>query len=238
MPNVYLIPAPLHEEGLDQLPAMLLPVIERCSVFFVENERTARRYLKALWKEFRPGEDFEIDKYEWVVINEQATGIFRQHIKVGKDAGIISEAGCPGIADPGQSLVAIAHELNATVRPVSGPSSLILALMASGMNGQHFNFNGYLPVKNGQREKAIRELEAESARKKCTQVFIETPYRNNILLQAFLHTCKPQTRLCVAINLAAPDEWVKTKTIDAWKKDQPDLQKQPAVFLLDATIHP
>jgi Predicted methyltransferases len=131
----------------------------------------------------------------------------------------VSEAGCPGIADPGQFLVQAAHEAGATVKPLVGPSSILLALMASGLNGQQFQFHGYLPIESGARDKKIRDLEEESSRKKCTQVFIETPYRNNQLMQALVKVCKPGTRLCVAVDLTGTDEWVQTKSIGEWKKN-------------------
>ncbi len=236
--TVFLIPSPLHEEGMDQLNAELLHVIESCPVYFVENERTTRRYFRDLWKKVMPGEIFPFDGHEWVVMDEKAVAIFKQRLKQGINAGIISEAGCPGIADPGQELVAIAQEMNIPVKPMTGPSSILLALMASGMNGQQFRFNGYLPIKNEQRIKAIQELETESGKKKCTEIFIETPYRNDSFMQDLLKTCKARTRLCVAANLSSGLEWIKTKTIADWRKDPPAIGKQPAIFLLDASTHP
>ncbi len=157
---------------------------------------------------------------------------FRKKIKEEKTIGIISEAGCPGVADPGQQLVAIAQEMNIEVKPLVGPNSILLALMASGMNGQQFQFPGYLPIDNPERIKAIKELEAESAKKKCTQIFIETPYRNNQLMEALLKYCHPSTKLCIAVDLTGKKEWIKTKTIADWKKNKPDIHKRPAIFLL------
>ena len=155
-------------------------------------------------------------------------------LREGKNVGIISEAGCPGIADPGQLLIAIAHQAGATIKPLVGPSSILLALMGSGMNGQQFQFLGYLPIDNGQRIKTIRELELESARKNTTQIFIETPYRNNQLLETLLKSCNPATRLCIAANLTASNEFIHTKSITEWKKNLPDIHKQPAIFLMHA----
>ena len=160
---------------------------------------------------------------------------FRQRIREGKTIGILSEAGCPGVADSGQSLAAIAQEMKATVKPLTGPSAVLLALMASGMNGQKFQFHGYLPIDAAQRQKTLKELEAESARKDCTQIFIETPYRNNQLLEAMLKNCQPATRLCVAANLTGLGEQVLTKTIAEWKKETTDLHKQPVIFLLHSS---
>ena len=153
-------------------------------------------------------------------------------LKEGVNIGIISEAGCPGVADPGQILVGVAHSHNASVVPLVGPGSILLALMASGLNGQQFQFVGYLPIDNAQRVKALKSLESESSKKNCTQIFIETPYRNNQLLETILKTCMPSTKLCIAAELTSENEWVKTKSIAEWKKSLPDLHKKPAVFLL------
>jgi 16S rRNA (cytidine1402-2'-O)-methyltransferase len=226
--TVYLIPSLLDEAGINAIPSYITEAVKICPVFFVENERTARRYLKKLWKEM------VIDDYEWHTIadNPELPGIFRKKLKEGKNIGIISEAGCPGIADPGQSLVAIAHEMDAEVKPLAGPSSVLLALMASGMNGQQFQFIGYLPIKDPERIKAIKELETGSKKKNCTQIFIETPYRNNQLLDALLKTCSPSTDLCIAVDLTSLNEWIKTKTIREWNEKKPDLHKRPAIFLL------
>jgi 16S rRNA (cytidine1402-2'-O)-methyltransferase len=176
-----------------------------------------------------------IDNYEWFTIHkaeEEIQSTFREKIKEKKNIGIISEAGCPGIADPGQLLVAVAQEMNETVKPLVGPSSILLALMASGMNGQQFAFNGYLPIDNAERIKAIRDLESESAKRHSSQVFIETPYRNNQLIEVLVKTCKPSTRLCVAANLTGENEWIKTKTIAEWKTEKTDLHKQPVIYII------
>ena len=226
--TVYLIPSLLHEEGLRSIPSYITGIVKQCSVLFVENERTTRRYLKKLDKEI------VIDNYEWFTManDNPNTDSFRKKIKEEKTIGIISEAGCPGIADPGQQLVAVAQELNIEVRPLVGPNSILLALMASGMNGQQFRFAGYLPIKNPERNNAIKELESESARKNCTQIFIETPYRNNQLMEALLSVCQPLTKICIAVDLTGEKEFIKTKTIADWKKNKPDIHKRPAIFLL------
>ena len=226
MGAVYLIPSLLHEDGLRAIPGYVLDAIKNCQVFFAENERTTRRYFKLLWKEM------VIDDYEWHTIDDNSAGKFRRSLKEAKNIGIISEAGCPGVADPGQALMAVAQEMNATIHPLVGPSSILLALMASGMNGQQFQFVGYLPIDNQQRIKAIKELEAESSRKNCTQIFIETPYRNNQLLDALVKNCNSSTRLCVSKNLTGKDEYIRTKTVSEWKSGLPDLHKQPCIFLL------
>lgn len=236
MASVYLIPSLLHEEGINSIPAYITDAIKECQVFFVENERTTRRYLKQLWKTFLPGQEIIIDNYEWHVIDDASIEIFKKKIKEGKTIGIISEAGCPGMADPGQQLIAIAQEMNMPVKPLVGPSSILLALMASGMNGQQFQFVGYLPIDNAARIKTIKELESYSVKKNCTQIFIETPYRNNQLVDALIRSCNPGTSLCIAVDITGKDEWIKTKTIKQWQKDKPDIHKHPAIFLLYAGL--
>ena len=229
--TVYLIPSLLHEEGLPSIPAYITGIVKQCQVLFVENERTARRYLKTLAKEI------VIDHYEWftMAVDGKTDKAFRKKINEGKTIGIISEAGCPGIADPGQQLVSIAHEMNIEVKPLVGPNSVLLALMASGMNGQQFKFSGYLPIQNPERNKAIKELESESAKKNCTQIFIETPYRNNQMMDALLNNCQPSTKICLAVDLTGEKEFIKTRSVIEWKKDKPDIHKRPAIFLLHAS---
>lgn len=230
MGTVYLVPSLLAEDALDTIPPYVVQAIQRCSVFFVENERTTRRFFKQVWKEM------VIDHYEWQVMNDEPATLtaFREAIRSGKTIGIVSEAGCPGVADPGQVFVGIAQEMNAKVQPLVGPSSILLALMASGMNGQQFQFNGYLPIDPAQRIKSIRELESASAKHQCTQLFIETPYRNNQLLDALLKHCQGKTKLCIAVDVTGKTEWIKTKTIEEWKKEEVALHKRPALFLLYA----
>jgi 16S rRNA (cytidine1402-2'-O)-methyltransferase len=227
--KVFLIPSMIDESATQTIPAYVLQAVKKCEVFFVENERSARRYLKSLDKEIN------IDQYEWFTIHkseETVAGSFREKIKEGKTIGIISEAGCPGVADPGQLLVQVAQDMNVSVSPLVGPSSILLALMASGMNGQQFQFVGYLPIDQGERQKKILDLENESKRKNTTQLFIETPYRNNQLLETILKTCKPATSLCIAVNITSEEESIQTKSIAQWKERIPDLKKKPALFLL------
>ncbi|ULQ54934.1 SAM-dependent methyltransferase [Flavihumibacter rivuli] len=229
--TVLLIPTFLDEGNLETIPAYVVAAVKECQVFFVENERTARRYLKQLWKEM------VIDQYEWFAIHkaeEEVRSQFRQQLQRGKTIGIISEAGCPGVADPGQLLVATAQEMGARVKPLVGPSSILLALMASGMNGQCFKFNGYLPIDNQQRSRVLKELELESAKKDCTQIFIETPYRNNQLIDSIIAHCKPNTRLCIAVDITGGEETIQTRTLSAWQKNKPDIHKRPAIFLMQA----
>jgi 16S rRNA (cytidine1402-2'-O)-methyltransferase len=228
MATVYLIPSLLHEEGMESIPPYLISAIKECRAFFVENERTTRRYFKKLWPEM------VIDDFEWYNVTDSSgvSDTFKKKIKENKNIGIISEAGCPGVADPGQALVEIAQQMNVEVKPLVGPNSILLALMASGMNGQQFQFHGYLPIDNQQKIKAIKDLEAESIKKKSTQIFIETPYRNNQLIEAILKTCNPSTKLCIAADITGKNEWIKTKTIAAWQKEKINIHKRPAIFLL------
>ena len=226
---IYLIPSVLSDTETNCLPSYILDAVKNCSVFFVENERTARRYLKILWREMT------IDNYEWhnmKDVNDEVGSVFKRKIKEEKNIGIISEAGCPGVADPGQFLVSIAQQMNVVVKPLVGPNSILLALMASGMNGQQFQFVGYLPIDAAERSKAIKHLESESRQKKSTQIFIETPYRNNQLLETLTKTFHPQTRICIAVDLTSTVEMIQTKTAQQWKTAMPQLHKRPAIFLI------
>lgn len=228
---VYLIPTVLEEKATETIPPYIMDAVQNSRVIFAENERTARRFLKTMSK------DIVIDDYEWFTIHKAETELvntFRQKINEGKNIAIISEAGCPGIADPGQILIAAAQEMNVTVKPLVGPSSILLALMASGMNGQQFEFVGYLPIDNLERNKAITALEVNSQKKNSTQVFIETPYRNNQLLETLLKTCRPATKLCIAAELTGANEFIKTKTIAGWRQEKTDFHKKPVIFLLYA----
>ena len=226
---VYLIPTWIDESAPQTLPAYILEIVQQCQDLFVENERTTRRFLKSLRKEI------VIDSFNWYRMDgEGVETTFSQSIRSKRIIGIISEAGCPGIADPGQALVAIAQEMQVLVRPLVGPSSILLALMGSGMNGQSFTFHGYLPIDASARNQAIRALEQDSLKHQRTQLFIETPYRNNALLQALLQLLQPGTRLCIAADITAPTEYIQTKTVSNWKKQQPDLHKRPVLFLLQA----
>jgi 16S rRNA (cytidine1402-2'-O)-methyltransferase len=229
--KVYLIPAVISEGATRTIPAYVTEAVKACRAFFVENERTARRFLKSLWKEIN------IDNYDWFGIHEAENEIrdqFLSELRLGHTVGILSEAGCPGIADPGQILVNTAQEAGVTVVPLVGPNSILLALMASGMNGQHFRFFGYLPIEKQQRAIALKELEQESLKKKCTQIFIETPYRNDQLFETILATCQARTKLCIATEITSAGEQIKTKTISEWKKQKLVLNKKPTIFLIYA----
>jgi 16S rRNA (cytidine1402-2'-O)-methyltransferase len=226
---IYLIPSFLAEDAVETIPLYVLNAVKNCRVIFAENERTARRFLKSMSKEI------VIDDFEWHSIHKsekEQINAFRQKIREEKNIAIISEAGCPGVADPGQVLIYEAQKMNVAIKPLVGPSSILLALMASGLNGQHFSFEGYLPIESAERHKKIKQLEEESSKKSCTQIFIETPYRNNKLFETVLQNCKSSTRLCIASELTSPNEWIKTKTIGEWKKEKRDLHKKPVIFLL------
>lgn len=226
---IYLIPAQLYDGVVETIPQYVIDAVKLCNVFFVENERSARRFLKSIWREM------VIDDYQWYTIHKAEPEVlnpFLQHLKNGKTIGIISEAGCPGIADPGQILVAAAQQIGAVVKPLVGPSSILLALMASGLNGQQFRFSGYLPIDASERRKAIAQLEDIALQTGETQMFIETPYRNDHLLKDLLQVLKPHTRLCIATDLTSPTESVFTKTVQAWKTSLPVLHKRPVIFLI------
>ncbi|MBU6176699.1 MAG: SAM-dependent methyltransferase [Bacteroidetes bacterium] len=230
MSHLLLIPAPLHEEGLQALPAYVWDAILSCQVFVVENERTTRRYFKSISK------DIIIDNYEWINVEDpNAIPRCKELFKEGKTIGLVSEAGCPGVADPGQAIVALAHETGCPVRPLVGPNSILLALMASGLNGQQFKFNGYLPIEDKQREKSIQELELQSRKDQCTQLLIETPYRNNPMLKALLKCLSPNTQLCIAADLTSHSEWVATRTVVGWRKEPPDLHRRLVIFAFKAS---
>ncbi|MDX9919595.1 MAG: SAM-dependent methyltransferase [Paludibacter sp.] len=228
---LYLIPTSLGETDLDRiLPAYNNEIVNRLDFFIVEDVRTARRFLKKI----NPATD--IDSKTFYVLNqhtrtEEIAG-FLKPLSEGREVGVISEAGCPAIADPGADVVAIAQEKGFKVVPLVGPSSILLALMASGFNGQSFAFNGYLPVQPADRTKAIKRLENRAHNEKQSQIFIETPYRNMKMLQDIISVCQPTTRLCIAADITLETEFIHTKTVNDWKKQLPDLNKRPCIFIL------
>jgi len=229
--TLYLIPVPLADDAAAQsFTPYLVHTINQISEYIVENEKTARKFLKQAGLTI-PQSQLIIHDYGKHNRNTDLKEFFTG-LLAGKDAGLMSEAGCPGVADPGADIVAEAHRRGIKVVPLVGPSSILLALMASGFNGQSFTFHGYLPIDKVQRSKRIKELEVQTERFSQTQLFIETPFRNDSLLAEVLKTCKPTTRLCIACNLTATDELVQTKTISEWKKQLPDLHKRPTIFLL------
>lgn len=225
-----MLPNILSEGRFETISPIVKETISGLSFFMVENVRTARRYISGL----QLGLDISALRFEVVDKNTDQATIDRlmEEVKKGISAGVLSESGCPGIADPGARLAAKAHQLGIEVVPFAGPSSILLALMASGFNGQRFSFHGYLPIDKKARNQALRALVSESQRDQVTQVFIETPYRNNQMLQAILASCPPATRLCVARDLTGPGEWIRTATVKEWKNIRVELHKVPAVFLI------
>ena len=229
--TLYLIPVPLAENAsAKSFTPYLVDTINSISEYIVENSKTARRFLKEAGL-LIPQSDLLIHDYGKHSRDGSVQDYFLGLLK-GKDVGLMSEAGCPGIADPGADIVAYAHQKGIKVVPLVGPSSILLALMASGFNGQSFTFHGYLPIDKIQRANKLKELENLSSRHQQTQLFIETPFRNNQMLEEIIRSCQPQTKLCIACNLTADDEMVITKTVSEWKKQVPDLHKKPAIFLL------
>jgi 16S rRNA (cytidine1402-2'-O)-methyltransferase len=227
--SLFLIPSVLAEDTSGKvLSPQIKDTINNLDYFFVENVRTARRFISSL----KLGK--VIDELQFVELTKDTDPheTRQQLLHLNRNAGIISEAGCPGVADPGAVAVKFAHELGMSVVPLVGPSSILLALMASGMSGQSFTFHGYLPIDKTERKKAIQQLERDVRMRNQTQIFMETPFRNNQLMDAVLESCQPDTLLCVASNLTAPDEYIKTWTVRQWRKDKPDLHKRPTMFLI------
>lgn len=230
--KLYLIPTPLADDtSADVLSAQVPQAVKELEVFFAENLRSARRFIGGL-KLGKVIDDLTFYDLHKETPEAETLAQLKVLLKDGKDAGVLSEAGCPGIADPGAVAVKLAHQLNIEVVPLVGPSSLLLALMASGLNGQSFVFHGYLPIERTQRVKTIKYLEKEAMSRKQTQLFIETPYRNNQVMEDLLLHCELTTRLCIACNLTAPDGFVKTLSIKDWKTRTYDLHRKPTVFLI------
>ncbi len=229
--TLYLIPTTLGEtaETADVLPMKINAVINLIDEYIVENEKSARQYLKKMGIK-KPLQEIILHPLNQHTVAQEISG-YLDNIANGKNIGIISEAGCPGIADPGAEVVALAHERNVPVVPLVGPSSILLALMASGFNGQSFTFHGYLPKERHERIKKLKELE-KAAQRKQTQLFIETPYRNMHLLEDLVNSCNGNTRLCIACDITLPTEFIKTKRMAEWKKQLPDIHKKPTIFLI------
>lgn len=228
---LYLIPVTLGDTEINRvLPEYNRQVIAGIKHFAVENIRSARRFLK------KSNPDIVIDDLTFYTLDEhtrvEEISSFLAPLRDGKPVGIISEAGCPAIADPGADLVAIAQSEGLPVVPLVGPSSILMSLMASGFNGQSFTFNGYLPVEPNERTRKIRLLEQRAYQENQTQIFIETPYRNHKMIEELIRTCRPGTRLCVACDISCENEEIHTRTMAQWKKAKYDFQKRPAIFLL------
>jgi 16S rRNA (cytidine1402-2'-O)-methyltransferase len=229
--KLILIPVSLGSGSVDkEIPAGNSREINQLDEFIVENIRTARRSLRAM------GYTIDFDSVKFHILDKQTRAEdipgFLKNAVDGKNIGLLSEAGSPCIADPGQQVVKHAHSKNITVVPLVGPSSILLALIASGFNGQSFVFHGYLPIEKNQRIRKIREIELDAIRNNRTQIFMETPYRNNALLDDIIRNTNAATQLCVACDLTTEQEFIRTLSIDEWKKNLPDLNKRPAIFLI------
>lgn len=233
--NIYMIPSTLGDSPIEKvIPSYVSDLIANIDYYIVENIRTARRFLK------KANKNVDIDNIEFFILNkhtkpEEISEFLNPAIE-GKDIGVLSEAGCPGIADPGSEITKIAHKRNIRVIPLSGPSSILMALMASGFNGQNFAFNGYLPIKNPDRINRIRALEKRSAIEGQSQIFMETPYRNSKMFNDLCETCFPDTYLCIATDISLNTESIKSQNIRSWKKSPPDLNKRPSIFILQAVL--
>jgi len=229
--QLFLLPAPLGSDSVSkQIPEYNKHLINEITYYIVENTRTARRYLKQL------NPDLPLDNLQFAELNEhtrdhELMDIF-QPVLNGENAGLISEAGLPCVADPGNNLVFMAHQLGIRIVPLVGPSSVMLALMASGFNGQNFVFYGYLPIDKRQREQKLKELERNAWKNDQTQIFIETPYRNMQMLESITHACRADSRLCIAANLISANETIVNKTVKEWKSSKHNFHKQPAIFLI------
>ena len=233
MPEVaiYLIPVTLGDTAIDHvLPSYNKEVIFGIRHFIVEDVRSARRFLKKV------DSSINIDALTFYPLNKhtsaQEMSTYLSPLAQGNPMGVISEAGCPAVADPGADVIAVAQRKNYKVVPLVGPSSIILSVMASGFNGQSFAFNGYLPVEQSDRIRKIKELEQRAYNENQTQIFIETPYRNNKMAEDIVRTCRPQTRLCIAANITLDGEYIHTKTVHEWRGKLPDLNKMPCIFLI------
>ncbi|MGB0862003.1 MAG: SAM-dependent methyltransferase [Saprospiraceae bacterium] len=229
--KLYLIPSSLGDNTVHSIPQHTVEVAHSLDIFIAERAKTARHFLKALQTPvaFNDMTFYELNKKT----PPEDVAHFLKDAENGKNVGLLSEAGCPGVADPGAVIVQLAHQKGIEVIPLVGPSSILLALMASGMNGQSFAFVGYLGVKKGDRIRDLKRLEQLARKLNQTQIFIETPYRNMSLIEDMLTGLSPRTRLCIAANLTLPTEYIKTKTIQEWKKTKlPELHKQPAIFLI------
>lgn len=231
MSTLYLVPTSLGETSFDRiLPANNTVIVSNLRFFIVEDVRSARRFLK------KTNSAIDIDCLTFFILNQHTTAEelsgFLKPMFDGNDMGVLSEAGCPAIADPGADIVAMAQKHNFTVIPLVGPSSILLSLMASGFNGQSFAFVGYLPIPPVERTKALKRLESRAYTDNQSQIFIETPYRNMKMVEDILNSCQPLTRLCIAADITLETEFIKTKTVKEWKGQIPDLNKRPCIFIL------
>lgn len=229
--KLYLIPVTLGDiNPFEVLPLSIKKVVENINHYVVENEKTARRFIKSVVPS-KPQPElvlFSINKYT----DPSEIPSFLEPCLQGHDMGVMSEAGVPGVADPGADVIKIAHQKGIQVVPLVGPSSILMAVMASGLNGQNFAFCGYLPIDNMERRKRIKELESRSFNEQQSQLFIETPYRNNKMMEELLLQLHPSTEVCIACDITLPTEFIKTMSVNLWKKQVPDLHKRPTIFMI------
>lgn len=229
--KLYLIPTRLGDNApLEVLPISIKRIIENVDYYIVENEKTARRFIKKISSN-KSQPSLKISILNKFTEHSELPGYLNACLE-GKNVGLLSEAGCPGIADPGAEIVKIAHLKDIQVVPLVGPSSILLALMSSGMNGQNFAFNGYLPIEKSERKAALKRLERLSFEKKQAQIFIETPYRNNKMFEDICASLNEHTRICIACDITLPTEYIKTKTVKEWKHTTVDLHKRPSIFII------
>jgi len=229
--KLYLIPTRLGDNApLEVLPISIKRIIENVDYYIVENEKTARRFIKKI-SSGKSQASLKINILNKFTEETELPDYLNPCLD-GKNVGLLSEAGCPAIADPGAEIVKIAHQKEIQVVPLVGPSSILLALMSSGMNGQSFAFNGYLPIEKSERKSALKQLERLSFEKKQTQIFIETPYRNNKMLEDICVSLNVHTRVCVACDITLPTEYIKTQTVKEWKHTTVDLHKRPSIFII------
>jgi 16S rRNA (cytidine1402-2'-O)-methyltransferase len=231
--TLYLIPVPMDESttAVSVLPADVIKTASRLKFFIAENAKTCRAFLKQLPSEF-PLQEITVLSYDKHDRNEMDIKTFLQPLLDGNDTGLVSEAGCPAIADPGSEIVSAAHRRGIKVVPMIGPSSILLSLMASGFNGQNFRFHGYLPIDPSERNEKLRNMENEANRNNVTQIFIETPFRNQQMLSALLNQLRPETKLCIASAITGNNEKINTRTVKEWKSGSPIPNKVPAIFLI------
>lgn len=229
--TLYLIPVMLGDNPADEvLPMKVTRIIELIDTYVVENSKVARKFIKAIvpTKSQPSLQLFELNKHT----DSKEINSFIQPLLEGKNMGLMSDAGCPGVADPGAVVVKLAHEKGIKVVPLVGPSSILLSMMGSGMNGQSFTFNGYLPIDKSDKKTMLKNLEKWSFERNQSQIFIETPYRNNQLLEEMTQILHPNTLLCIACDITLPTEFIQTQTISYWKKNKPELHKRPCIFIL------
>lgn len=231
--KLYLIPSLMGEiEPLEVLPLAVKKVLDLCDHYIVENEKSARAFIKKVFPAKNQADLvlYTTNKFS----NPSDYPSYLEAARKGEHIGLISEAGAPGIADPGADIISIAHNEGIRVVPLVGPSSIFMAMMASGMNGQNFAFTGYLPIDNQERKKALKQLEVHSRKTGQSQIFMETPYRNDKLLKDIIQTCHPETSLCVAREISTLEEYIRTQPLSWWKHNLPDLEKRPTIFILSA----